>query len=167
MPSQSKFWGILFGAAAALCGLLFIVSPALGWWLPTGASSYSGGIDFLFYLILGVVGFFFVLTEGVLVYNMVKYRHQPGRKAELAHGNHRLEIIWSAIPAAILLALALWQVNAWAEAKYQSRLGADFDDPQKPAPLQVEVQARQWEWRVRYPGPERLAGWNTNKNDAK
>src|SRR5262249_54673538 len=101
MPSQSKFWGILFGAAAALCGLLFIVSPALGWWLPTGASSYSGGIDFLFYLILGVVGFFFVLTEGVLVYNMVKYRHQPGRKAEFTHGNHRLEIIWSAVPAAI------------------------------------------------------------------
>jgi cytochrome c oxidase subunit II len=100
-------------------------------------------VDDLFYVILGFTGFFFVLTEVILVYAMWKFSARDGAKAHYSHGNHRLELIWTAVPAAILLFIAFAQISAWGRIKYQSRM---------PAPdLTVSVLARQWEWRTRCP----------------
>src|SRR5262249_6181269 len=53
----------------------------------------------------------------------------------------------------------------WANVKYQSRMPRFGTDKQ---PLQLEVSARQFEWRMRYPGPGRLEGWfdKDKKQDA-
>ena len=57
-----------------------VVAPFVrGWWLPKDVSTFGGGIDGLFYLILGITGFFFVLTEAILVYALIRYAGQPGR----------------------------------------------------------------------------------------
>ena len=61
---MQKFWSILFGATMFAALLLFIISPFVsGWWLPKDISTFGGGIDRLFYLILAITGFFFILTE--------------------------------------------------------------------------------------------------------
>jgi cytochrome c oxidase subunit 2 len=64
---------------------------------------------------------------------------------------------WTVIPGFILFFLALWQIDVWADVKYQSRM---------PKPdgktLQMEVLARQWEWRIRYPNVARMQSWEKN-----
>ncbi|HLJ93021.1 MAG TPA: cytochrome c oxidase subunit II [Gemmataceae bacterium] len=155
---MQKFWSILFGGTMLAALLLFIVSPFVsGWWLPRDISTFGGGIDRLFYLILAITGFFFVLTEAILVYAMFRYIARPGQKSSYVHGNHKLEVIWTLVPGVILFLLAVVQINVWAEVKFQKNMPAPDANTQ-----QVEVMARQWEWRVRYPSAERMQSWKTN-----
>jgi cytochrome c oxidase subunit 2 len=123
--------------------LIWLVAPSMGWWLPANVASFGGDVDYLFYVILAITGFFFVLTEALLVYAMWKFAHRGGGKSEYVEGNHRLEILWTIIPAGILLFIAFAQINAWERIKYATRM---------PHPDQiVQVTGRQWEWRLRYP----------------
>jgi cytochrome c oxidase subunit 2 len=160
---MQKFWGILFGATMSGSLLLFIVSPFVsGWWLPKDVSTFGGGIDGLFYLILGITGFFFVLTEAILVYALFRYAGQPGRKASYFHGNHTLEMVWTLVPGVVLFLLAIVQINVWAEVKFQKNM------PEPDAKTQqMEVLARQWEWRVRYPSRERMEAWEKDPKSAQ
>lgn len=158
-------WGILFGVTVLAAFLSTALSPLMGWWIPRGVATYSPQIDFLFYLILGVTGFFFVLTEAILVYNMVRFVREPGRKSEFTHGNHRLEMVWTVIPGVLLFLLAIWQINVWADIKYPTHVTADFDKNPEQF-LQMEVATRQWEFRTRYPSPNRIDSWK-DKTAAK
>lgn len=160
------FWGILFAAVLAAAFILTAIAPVFGWWLPTGVSSYSHDIDLLYYGILIVTGIFFVLTEAVLVYNMIRFAGGPTKKAEFSHGNHRLEMIWTVVPGIILILLAVLQINVWADIKYPTHMKTMVEsDPDKV--LMTEVTTRQWEYRVRYPSPERIENWSKDKAAAK
>lgn len=152
---MQKFWSLLFGITMTACLLLFVVAPFVGWKLPSNISTFGGAIDALYYAILAVTGFFFVLTEAILVYAMFKFQHEPGKKSKFTHGNHRLEVIWTLVPGAILILLAIVQIRTWAEVKYVKNMPRPDNKT-----LQMEVVARQWEWRVRYPSPARMAEWD-------
>jgi cytochrome c oxidase subunit 2 len=158
-----KLWSVLFGLVALFCLALFAIAPAMGWWLPPYVSSFGGEIDNLFYVILWVTAFFFVLTEGLLVWNMWRAAtvpHPP--KSPFVHGNHKLELVWTIIPAALLVLLAVVQISAWAQIKYQSRMP-------KPdgAVQQMIVSARQWEWRIRYPNSAEMRRWEQDPKAAE
>jgi len=89
---------------------------------------------------------------------MYKYAYIPGHKASYTEGNHKLEIAWTIVPAAILLFIAFAQIKAWEEIKYQSRM---------PEPDQVfQITARQWEWRIRYPKDIKPAATSADDKDA-
>jgi cytochrome c oxidase subunit 2 len=176
-----KWWSVLFGAVMAAAVGLFVVAgffPGLKWWLPKNVSSFGDRVDGLFYLILWITGFFFILTEALLVYFLYAYTGTPGQKApaiaadaplqpslvttlirplaNLIHDQHRLELAWSIVPAGILLYIGIAQIGAWEEIKYQSKMPIPGQQTQ-----QIEVSARQFEWRVRYPSPERMAQWES------
>src|SRR5439155_25976070 len=119
--------------------------------------------DTLFYWILGITAFFFVVTEAALVYNMVRFAGDPARKAEFSHGNHRLEMAWTVVPGIILFLLAVLQINVWADIKYPTHM-AKMVDVDLSHILPLEVTARQWEYRIRYPSPEHLAEWADEAN---
>ena len=112
--------------------------------LPEGVSSYSGEIDGIFRLILWITGVIFVVVESLLVFFLFRYRHREGRRALYTHGNNRLEVIWTIIPAVICVLLALLSRQAWAEIKQRMPAGA----------LQIEVTGEQFAWNIRYPGPD-------------
>jgi cytochrome c oxidase subunit II len=182
-----RWWSFLFGAVMAAAGLSFVVAPFFGWWLPSNVSTYGPKVDGLFYLILAITGFFFVLTEALLVYFLYVYAGEPGTRPHVfghhyaekkvfwtsffksisrpitavIHDQHRLELTWTLVPAVILLFIAFVQVNTWEEIKYLSRMPKPDQDPQ-----QIEVSARQFEWRIRYPSPERMHGWEANAAQA-
>lgn len=143
-----RLWSILFAIVNLAALGLFVVAPSYGWWLPKDVSTTGAGVDFLFYLILYITGFFFVLTEAILVYCMWAYAHEDGRKATYIHGNHNLEIFWTTVTSIILLIVAFWQVPAWATIKFRNY--------EQPPDHVVEISARQFEWRIRYPTPETL-----------
>ncbi|MDW8265778.1 MAG: cytochrome c oxidase subunit II [Gemmataceae bacterium] len=158
---MQRVWGLLFGVAMIAAAGLFAVAPLVqGWWLPKNVATYGAGIDLLFYVILAVTGFFFVLTEAILVYIMLKFAGSPGRKATYVHGNHRLEVLWTVVPGVLLFLLAISQIGVWADVKYQSRMPRPVATTQ-----QLEVTARQWEWRVRYPSVRRIQAWDEGREN--
>ena len=74
---------------------------------------------------------------------------QPGgpiTNRDYVEGNHRLEMLWTIVPAGILLFIAIAQINAWERIKYQAKM----PDPD----LIVQVTARQWDWTLRYPADD-------------
>jgi cytochrome c oxidase subunit II len=149
-----RLWSLVFGGTMLAALLLFIVSPFVGWWLPKNVSTFGPGIDRLFYLILAITGFFFVLTEAILVYALYKFVGRPGHKAPYVHGNHTLEITWTLVPGVILFLLAVVQIGVWADVKFQKNM------PRPDAAThQIAVTARQWEWRIRYPSSARMQSW--------
>ena len=120
---MQKYWALLFGAMILAEAGLFLVAPFVpGWWLPHNLCSFGPKTDGLFYAILAVTGFFFLLTEGIMVYALWKYVARPGEKSTYTHGSHKLELAWTIVPALILLFIAFAQVKAWSDIKYS---GAD------------------------------------------
>jgi cytochrome c oxidase subunit 2 len=152
-----KFWSILFGAVMSGALLLFVVSPFVGWWLPKNVATFGGDIDALFYIILVVTGIFFVLTEAILVYNLWVFAGQPGRKSQYVHSHHKLEMVWTVVPGILLIVLAVVQIRVWAEVKFKKSM-----PPANGETQQIEVIAKQWEWRVRYPSSNTMGEWQKN-----
>jgi cytochrome c oxidase subunit 2 len=74
---------------------------------------------------------------------------------------HRIEMLWALIPAIILLYIAFAQIGVWAEVKYQKNMPEFLkrDGDKVYVPNQIDVSARQFEWRVRYPSHERFVKW--------
>jgi cytochrome c oxidase subunit II len=114
--------------------------------LPDTASTYAPDIDGMFSMILWITLITFVLVEGCLVYFLWKYRHKPGRKAIYYHGNNKLEITWTTIPALILVFLAVFSNKIWSEIKSPDRF------PKSGAV--IHINPRQFEWDIVYPGPD-------------
>ena len=113
-------------------------------WLPEDVSTFGGEIDSLFYLIYYITAATFILVTVLMVVFLVMYRERPGRRATYTHGNTSLEIIWTIIPAAILIVLSFMSVSTWAKVK-QHAPDSDFE---------LQVAAKQFNWDVVYPGAD-------------
>lgn len=84
----------------------------------------------------------FVVVEGALIVTIIKYRKRPGGPvAKQIHGNAILEITWTAIPAIILVLIAIPTVKTIFETQAPAPAGA----------LKVQVIGHQWWWEFRYP----------------
>lgn len=161
---RNRRWAMLFGVMLLAEALLFVVAPFANWWLPKGVSTYSWDVDLLFYVILAVTGVTFIGVSVMFVYCLFKYPAQEGRKAWYTHGNHKLEMIWTGIPAVLLIFLAVGQIPAWFKVKSTSWMSAK-EGNEEPF-LQVEVVARQWEWRMRYPSRDHMHEWAKDRSAA-
>ena len=117
-----------------------------GWWLPESISTYSDSIDHLFYIILIITSVVFFGVQIVLILFLFRYRYKKGAKAHYTHGNDRLEVIWTAIPAIILVFLAFYGQGVWDLVKK--------DIPQGENVVSVRIQAEQFAWNVQYPGAD-------------
>lgn len=148
---MQKFWVFFFMFWAAAAVLAFAVAPEMNWWFPKDGHAYSTigpQIDDLFYLILVIVAIAFIGTQiglGYVLWTGVRNR-ESDRRALFSHGSHVLEVIWTIVPAGILLFIALYQMDVWAMYRIKSNF------PAKAEPV-AEVTARQFEWRIRYPAP--------------
>jgi cytochrome c oxidase subunit 2 len=84
----------------------------------------------------------FVLVEAALIVVMVRYRRREGHPPpKQIHGNTTLEILWTVLPAVILVLIAVPTVRTIFAS--QSDAPADA--------LQVTVTGRQWWWEFEYP----------------
>ena len=94
--------GILFGAGAAAVALLI---P----WLPDPASEQADRIDFVFWFVTAICIAIFALVAAVIVYSIIHFRARPDDDEDgpPMHGNTGLEIVWTAVPAALVTAIAI------------------------------------------------------------
>jgi cytochrome c oxidase subunit 2 len=121
-------------------------------WFPEAASSYAGEMDSLIWTITLIVGAWFVLAEGVLVYLIVRYRRRPGRRALYLPARSLRAMSFVLVPCAVILGfdLVLDAVAApvWDKIKLE----------QPPHDHLVGIQGEQWAWRFTYPGGDGRLG---------
>jgi len=144
-------------------GVGIFVWAMAGWWpihdhwLPENINAHGGVIDSLFMFILVLTGIIFIATTLAMFWFM--WRYDAGAHADpvtFTHGSHTLEVVWSILPAATLVFIAVYQMNAWADAKMRRpKLASGQIKP----PL-AEITGRQFEWRIRYAGEDGVFGIN-------
>ncbi len=117
-------------------------------WFPENISTFGGDIDAVFSLVYHIVGFWFLVTEGFLLYCIIRYRRRSGRGAAYVRGEQWSELAWVLVPAVIVLALDLSIEAAggpvWARVKEERPAGG----------IPVRVTAKQFNWEITYPGPD-------------
>jgi cytochrome c oxidase subunit II len=99
---------LAIGAVASIIG----IAVAL-WidWFPTGAATQAKHIDTLWDVLLIASVPVFVLVEVVVLYCVWRFRMRPGEELKDGppiHGNTMIEIVWTAIPAILLVALCTY-----------------------------------------------------------
>jgi len=125
----------------------WVKAPEWGLWFPDNVATYGDGIDALFNLILWMVTITFIGTEVLLVWFVWRYSRKDPTRAVYSHGNHTLELVWSAVPSVLLIVVAISQMKAWTTVK----IAFPEDGPYTVAKPMMEVYASQFDWRVRYP----------------
>ena len=125
----------------------------LNWWLPENVSTFGVEIDWLFHLIYAITAITGILVFAALIAFLVIYRDRPGRRARYTHGNTTLEIVWTIVPALILVVLTFLSVPAWSKIKMT----------QPPTDVIIQVTAKQFNWQVAYPGADGKFGTEDDK----
>jgi cytochrome c oxidase subunit 2 len=98
---------------------------------------------FLFLMVMWPALIIGVLVGVATVYVLVRYRQRRPDEPPppQMHGNQTLELMWTILPAALLVALAFPTVDGIVD------LGRDA----KPDALPVTVKAFRWDWKFEYP----------------
>jgi cytochrome c oxidase subunit 2 len=125
----------------------------LNWWLPENVATYGEDIDWLFHLIYYITGATFLLVTAAFLGFIVIYRDRPGRRARYTHGSTPLEIVWTVVPALILVVLTFLSVPAWSRIKMSM----------PPTDFVVQVRAKQFNFQITYPGPDGAFGTADDK----
>jgi len=106
------------------------------------SSDLNGMIVQLYNLIFLMAAAVFIGVEGFLVYSIVKFRRRrEGELPRQTHGNTRLEVAWTIIPALILLVIAVPTIS--------TIFASDAIPPS--ASQRIQVIGHQWWWEFRYP----------------
>ena len=151
-------WSILFFLFTAGCLAAFLlaannVEPLKGAWLPENFSENGIAIDRLFYLAHWICAVFFVGIGCMLALFVWKFSAPNREKASFFRGNTTLEIVWTLIPAAILIWLAVFQMQAWS-AQRVDRPTLQVGGQTLPKPPLVRVIAKQFGWEFQYAGAD-------------
>src|SRR5947207_9349746 len=80
-------------------------------WFPPAASEQAHKIDDLYDVLLIASVPVFVLVIVIVLYSVWKFRVKPGQELQDGppiHGNTRLEVIWTAIPAIMMVGLSTY-----------------------------------------------------------
>jgi cytochrome c oxidase subunit 2 len=114
-------------------------------WFPVAASEQAHQIDTLWDVLLIVSVPVFVMVVTIVLYSAVRFRMRPGEEhadGPPIHGNTRLEVIWTAIPAILMVALC----------SYAYVVLTDIEDATAGEQLDVRVVGEQFTWNFYYKG---------------
>jgi cytochrome c oxidase subunit 2 len=111
-------------------------------WLPTSASVEFDRIQDVYWLITVISIVIFAIVTAIVVYSVWRWRvsADDDEDGPPIHGNTALEIVWTAIPAALVLLIGV--VSAVVLAR---------NGEAGPRPLRVEAVGQQFAWRFVYP----------------
>ncbi len=76
---------------------------------PDSATNSGSAINDLYWIVIGITLAIFLLVEGALVWFILRFRHRGDDDTEgpQIHGNTRLELLWTAVPFLILVAILI------------------------------------------------------------
>lgn len=112
------------------------------------ASEHGVITDELFWISMAVTGVVFLITHVLLFVFPYVYQYKENRKAVFYPDNHKLEIIWTAVPGVVLAGLVISGWMVWS----------DITAPAPEKAHVVEIMGYQFAWDVRYPGKDNVLG---------
>src|SRR3954452_9258404 len=133
-------WMVVHGVIASAVG---IGAGLAIHWFPEAASTQAGPIDHLYDVMIWVSVPVFVTVTIIVLFSVVNFRMRPGEEnldGPPIHGNTRLEVIWTAIPAIMLVVLCSY---AWVVLN-------DIEEA-KANEMRVNVTGQQFAWTFEYP----------------
>jgi cytochrome c oxidase subunit II len=142
--SRSHFKQLM--AIGLIASVLGVILGLIIDWFPTQASTQAETVDTLWDVLIIASVPVFVLVITVVLYCVWRYRMKPGEELKDGppiHGNTRLEIIWTAVPAILLVALCSYSYVALT----------DIEDA-KANELSVRVVGEQFTWTFFYKDAE-------------
>src|SRR5437588_13047521 len=99
---------LVIGAIAVAIGLpVALIIP----WFPSEGSRQAGDVRTLYDVLLIASVPIFVLVETVVLFSVWKFRMRPGdeeKDGPPIHGNTRLEVVWTALPACLIIGLCTY-----------------------------------------------------------
>lgn len=103
---------LLAGIVLTLASLWYGQNHGL---LPTAASKEAFLVDGLFNAMMTVATGLFLLVQGILLVSLLRFRRKQGDTSDgpPVHGNIPLEILWTAIPAIIVLAISVYSFEIY------------------------------------------------------
>ncbi|MGB5135087.1 MAG: cytochrome c oxidase subunit II transmembrane domain-containing protein [Prochlorococcaceae cyanobacterium] len=101
-------------ATTALVGTGLLVGSQVNL-LPVAASTNAPPYDSLFRVLFSIGTILFLGILIVLVYSLIRFRRRPGEVAEglSIEGNLPLEIVWTAIPAVVILFVGIYSYDIY------------------------------------------------------
>ena len=114
---------------------------------PDSATANGSDINELYWIVIGITAAVFLVVESALVWFLVRFRRRPGTAFDedgpQIHGNTRLELLWTAVPLLILVAIMVVTIVKVPSVEAKPGPGDD--------PLVVRVEAHQFYWEYHYP----------------
>ncbi|MDJ0682590.1 MAG: cytochrome c oxidase subunit II [Xenococcaceae cyanobacterium MO_167.B52] len=148
-----------------LAGVSFWIGQLSYSWFPPQASAEAILYDDLFSLLTGIGTFIFLGVTLAVFYNIIFY--QAGRyntsDGPPIEGNIKLEIIWTAIPLLLVIAIAVISYQTYDQmdlhgpteiAHLPQMMDAAYADTGQStveSMTEIEVDSQQWAWIFRYP----------------
>lgn len=140
MRKHPLFQMLVIGAIVTAIGIpLALIIP----WFPGQASAQSGRVDTLYRVLLIVSVPVFVLVETVVLYSVWKFRMRPGEENKDGppiHGNTRLEVMWTAGPAILIIGLCTYAYTVLHK-----------NEESKKGETTINVIGEQFAWLFSYP----------------
>ena len=114
MKIPSSIWTLLIGIVLTLASLWYGQNHGL---LPAAATDEAVLVDGLFNAMMVISTGIFLLVEGILIYSAFKYRRRAGDNEDgpPVEGNVPLEILWTAIPAIIVIGISVYSFDVYNE----------------------------------------------------
>jgi cytochrome c oxidase subunit 2 len=130
----------VISALAGLAGLAASgAAHAVAWYFQSPASKIAADIDWLHQVVMWLIIAIFVAVFGAMFYACYAHRKSRGHKAEQFHENTVVELVWTVVPAIILVAIA-WPATRVVIAQKDT----------SAADVTVKVTGYQWKWGYDY-----------------
>jgi cytochrome c oxidase subunit 2 len=112
------------------------------------ASTFAGDIDFVWELVGVLVGFWFILANGMFFWLLWRFRAKPGVKAQYITGNEHHLKRWIEWPHYAIIVCDLFII--WAAVKVWYHVKQEMPEPDST----VRLVSQQWAWSFQHPGPD-------------
>lgn len=140
---------------------LYYKNYLLGYGPHASASAHGASLDYLFNITLFFTGIVFVLTQIALFWFAYKYQGRKDGQAEFFAHDNRLEVVWTVIPAVVMVFLVVSGLFVWNDVMADT----DPNDVPRLIPaedsneyLEIEATGYQFAWDIRYPGADGKLG---------
>jgi len=143
-PRRSAAQMITVGVIASILG---IVAGLLINWFPRASSTQADKIDTLWDVLIVASVPVFVLVTTVIGFSILNFRMRPGEEhldGPPIHGNTRLEVIWTAVPAILIVGLVTYSYVVLRDIEKAPALAAGQKE------RVVRVFGEQFAWTFEY-----------------
>ena len=115
----------------------------------TPKSQDGDDIQLLYKIIFWIALAVFIGVQAAIVVTVMKYRRRNDDepRPEQIHGNQRLEVLWTIIPAIVLVAIFIPTVRTMFQ----------IHDRADESAYTIQVYGKQWWWEIHYTEPDTVA----------